>query len=311
MNAGGADQSPARPGRVEVAGSARLLSEGLERAVTAGPGTKSPETGAVEVRGVSKTFAALEGSDILALDGVSLRVSQGEFTAIVGPSGSGKSTLLKIVAGLIPPSEGEVRIHDEPVRAPSAKVGLVFQTPVLLPWRTVLENTLLPLEISGGITREAVTQARGLLELVGLAGYEARYPFEMSWGMQQRVAFTRALVVRPQVLLLDEPFAALDAITREEMNVELSRVWSEIGGSVVLVTHSISEAVFLADRVVVLSERPARVVGEHAVPFARPRDLALMATAEFAELSGRVRASLERGYHAARGMGSDHGAASR
>lgn len=125
--------------------------------------------------------------------------------------------------------------------------------------------------------------------------------------MQQRVAFTRALIVRPQVLLLDEPFAALDAITREEMNVELSRIWSEIGGSVVLVTHSVSEAVFLADRVVVLSERPARIVGEHAVPFRRPRDLGLMATAEFAELSGCVRTSLEKGYHPARGKASGNG----
>ncbi len=256
---------------------------------------------AVEVCGVRKLFAALGGSDIPALDGISLRVPQGEFTAIVGPSGSGKSTLLKIIAGLIPPSDGEIRIHNEPVRAPSARVGLVFQTPVLLPWRTVLENTLLPLEISGRITPDTVTQARDLLELVGLAGYESRYPFELSWGMQQRVAFTRALIVRPEVLLLDEPFAALDAITREEMNVELLRIWHETGGSVLLVTHSITEAVFLADRVVVLSGRPARVVGGHAVPFGRPRDLGLMSTAEFAELSGHVRKSLEKGYHPVRG----------
>lgn len=263
--------------------------------------------GAVEVREVRKTFAALEGADVLALDGVSLRVAHGEFTAIVGPSGSGKSTLLKIIAGLIPASAGEVMILDEPVRSPSSKVGFVFQTPVLLPWRTVLENTLLPLEIGGRITATAVAEARGLLELVGLAGYEARYPFEMSWGMQQRVAFTRALIVRPQVLLLDEPFAALDAITREEMNVELLRIWSEIGGSVVLVTHSIAEAVFLGDRVVVLSGRPAKIVGEHAVPFPRPRSLSLMATAEFAELSGCVRTSLEKGYHPARGASGGHG----
>ncbi len=266
---------------------------------------------AVDVRGVTKTFAAVEGADIRALDGISLGVPQGEFTAIVGPSGSGKSTLLKIVAGLIPASEGEVRILDEPVRAPSPKMSFVFQTPVLLPWRTVLENTLLPLEIAGRITADAVDRGRALLELVGLAGYEARYPFEMSWGMQQRVAFTRALIGRPQVLLLDEPFAALDAITREEMNVELLRIWSEIGGSVVLVTHSIAEAVFLADRVVVLSAGPARIVGEHRVPFTRPRDLALMATAEFAELSGHVRQSLEKGYRPGRLTPAAHGDASR
>ncbi len=265
------------------------------------------EVAAVEVRGVRKTFGAVEGADIPALDGISFRVAQGEFTAIVGPSGSGKSTLLKIVAGLIAPSSGEVLILDERVGAPSAKVGFVFQTPVLLPWRTVLENALLPLEIAGRITREAVDEARGLLELVGLEGYEHRYPFEMSWGMQQRVAFTRALIVRPRVLLLDEPFAALDAITREEMNVELLRIWTEIGGSVVLVTHSIAEAVFLADRVVVLSGRPARVIGEHAVAFARPRDLSLMATPAFAELSGTVRTSLEAGYRFGRGKGAGRG----
>ncbi len=279
--------------------------------MTAGTRVRSREIGAVEIRRVSKTFASLEGSDIPALDDISLHVPQGEFTVIVGPSGSGKSTLLKIIAGLIPPSGGEVSVLDEPVRAPSPKVGFVFQTPVLLPWRTVLANALLPLEISGRVTRDAVAEARSLLELVGLAGFEDRYPFEMSWGMQQRVAFTRALIVRPQVLLLDEPFAALDAITREEMNVELLRIWSEIGGSVVLVTHSISEAVFLADRVVVLSGRPARIIGEHAVPFRRPRELSLMATAEFAELSGCVRTSLEQGYHPARDTGPGDGHATR
>ncbi len=258
------------------------------------------DVAAVEVRGVRKTFGAVEGADIHALDGISFRVAKGEFVAIVGPSGSGKSTLLKIVAGLIAPSAGEALVLDEPVRSPSSRVGFVFQTPVLLPWRTVLENTLLPLEIAGRITPNAVEEARGLLDLVGLAGYEHRYPFELSWGMQQRVAFTRALILRPQVLLLDEPFAALDAITREEMSVELLRIWAEIGGSVVLVTHSIPEAVFLADRVVVLSRRPARIIGEHVVPCARPRDLSLMATADFAELSGVVRTSLEVGYRSDR-----------
>jgi NitT/TauT family transport system ATP-binding protein len=193
---------------------------------------------------------------------------------VVGRSGCGKSTLLRIVAGLIPASAGSVSIGGIPVTAPRRDVGFVFQRPALLPWRTVLQNVVLPVELAGGNRRAAGEHARSLLELVGLEGFEDRRPWELSGGMQQRAAMCRSLVSDPAVLLMDEPFAALDALTREELSLELQRIWSEHRKTIVFVTHSIQEAVVLSDRVIVLSPRPGRVAREVVVDAPRPRDFA-------------------------------------
>ena len=203
---------------------------------------------------------------------IDLEVRENEFVTIVGRSGCGKSTLLRILAGLIPASEGVVSIGGEPVTGPRRDVGFVFQRPALLPWRTVLENVLLPVEVAGGDMVAARVEAQSLLEVVGLGGFERRSPWELSGGMQQRVAMCRALVSNPSVLLMDEPFAALDALTREDLSLELQRIWSEHRKTIVFVTHSIQEAVVLSDRVIVMTPRPGRVAREIAVDTARPRD---------------------------------------
>ncbi len=193
---------------------------------------------------------------------------------IVGRSGCGKSTLLRILAGLIPASAGSVSIGGSEVASPRRDVGFVFQRPALLPWRTVLENVLLPVELAGGGRAEARARALELLELVGLAGFEGRQPWELSGGMQQRVAMCRSLVSDPAVLLMDEPFAALDALTREDLSLELQRIWSEHRKTIVFVTHSIQEAVVLSDRVIVLTPRPGRIAREIRIDAPRPRDFA-------------------------------------
>ncbi len=193
---------------------------------------------------------------------------------IVGRSGCGKSTLLRILAGLIPASAGSVSIGGSAVASPRRDVGFVFQRPALLPWRTVLENVLLPVELAGGGRAEARARALELLELVGLAGFEGRQPWELSGGMQQRVAMCRSLVSDPAVLLMDEPFLALDALTREDLSLELQRIWSEHRKTIVFVTHSIQEAVVLSDRVIVLTPRPGRIAREIRIDAPRPRDFA-------------------------------------
>jgi NitT/TauT family transport system ATP-binding protein len=231
----------------------------------------------IEIDDVSVTYAAASGP-VEALRRVSLAIGAGEFVAIVGPSGCGKSTLMRIVAGLRPVTSGRVTVAGRPVAGPMANVGMVFQAAVLLRWRSVLDNVLLPAELSGLDVGRHRERAHALLALVGLADFAAKRPHELSGGMQQRVSLCRALLLDPPILLMDEPFGALDAMTRDEMNLELLRIWGEASGSaagerktIVFVTHSIAEAVFLADRVVVMTARPGRVAGIHAVPLARPR----------------------------------------
>ena len=211
------------------------------------------------------------GSPVLALEGIDLEVEENAFVTLVGRSGCGKSTLLRIVAGLLPVSSGTVELAGRAVSGPSREVALMFQRPALLPWRTVLDNVLLPAEIHGLDRRQARDEAQQLLELVGLVGFERRRPWELSGGMQQRVALCRALLTRPRVLLMDEPFAALDALTREELSLELQRIWSERRTTILFVTHSIAEAAILSDRVVVLTPRPGRVVRVVDVRVPRPR----------------------------------------
>jgi NitT/TauT family transport system ATP-binding protein len=256
-------------------------------------------TAHIDVRDVSKHFDAGKSSRrddrIHALDKVSFQVKKGEFVSLVGPSGCGKSTLLRLISGLISPSSGEIRVGDQRVIRP-IPVGFVFQTPALLPWRSVLGNVLMSASLAGRRTRDYRDRARELLSLVGLNGFEARSPNQLSGGMQQRVALCRALLLDPELLLMDEPFGALDAMTRDEMNAELLRIWSSGAAhkTVVFVTHSIAEAVFLSDRIVVMSARPGRVAQETHSVLARPRTEAMKGTSEFASQTQDIYALLHR-----------------
>jgi NitT/TauT family transport system ATP-binding protein len=241
---------------------------------------------------VGMTYEAQSGP-VEALRDITFGVGRGEFVALVGPSGCGKSTLLRIVAGLRPPTAGDVTVDGRPVTRPIAQVGMVFQAPVLLKWRTVLDNVLLPAELAGLEARRYRDRARELLQLVGLGDFEAKLPRELSGGMQQRASLCRALLLDPPLLLMDEPFGALDAMTRDEMNLELLRVWGEsargtVGRdrkTILFVTHSIPEAVFLADRVLVMSPRPGRVARVCPVPLPRPRTVQARASAAFGRLA--------------------------
>ena len=238
---------------------------------------------------VSKAF--VEGPrPIRALHDVSFQVADGEFVCLLGPSGSGKSTLLRIAGGLIAPDQGTVVFDGRPLTEPQPDIGFVFQSTNLMPWRTVLQNVLLPLEIQRGALDDAHTQrALELLRVVGLEGFERAYPKHLSGGMAQRVVLARTLIQQPKLLLMDEPFGALDALTRERMNLELLRVHSMQAATVLMVTHSITEAVFLADRVIILSERPGRIVAETAIDLARPREIGMTAGARYGELAMEVR----------------------
>jgi NitT/TauT family transport system ATP-binding protein len=228
----------------------------------------------IRIDGVSQQFAAgRRRSPTQALDGISLDVHEDEFVTLVGRSGCGKSTLLRIVAGLLKPTAGHVEIDGVAVTGPRRDVSFVFQRPALLPWRSVIENVLLPVEILGLDKQEYGRRAHDLLELVGLEGFARSSPWELSGGMQQRVALCRALVANPRILLMDEPFAALDALTREDLSLELQRIWTEHRKTILFVTHSIEEAVLLADRVAVMSPRPGRVVKIVGVDLPRPRSL--------------------------------------
>jgi len=240
---------------------------------------------------ITVTYLGQQGS-LEALEGVSLQVGAGEFLCIVGPSGCGKSTLLRVLGGLVRPTSGSVCLAGELLTAPRRQIGFVFQKANLMPWRTVLRNVTLPLEVRGLKAEEAGQQARELLKLVGLEGFENAYPHELSGGMEQRVAIARALIHDPAILLLDEPFGSLDALTRENMNLELLRIWQAKRKTVVMVTHSIQEALFLADRILVMSSRPGRIEATVAVPLPRPRRLEMLYGDEFGVLSRRVRQAI-------------------
>jgi ABC-type nitrate/sulfonate/bicarbonate transport system, ATPase component len=242
----------------------------------------------IEIRGLSKTYRTRAG-DVPSLSPVDLDVDEGEFIAVVGPSGCGKSTLLKLLAGLIVPTEGEVRIDGEAVREPPDNVGIVFQSPVLLAWRTLLRNVMMPVEVRGLDRATHLARAHQLLETAGLKGFEDKYPWQLSGGMQQRAAICRALVHDPALLLMDEPFGALDAMTREHMNLELQRIHGETNKTIIFITHSIPEAVFLADRVVVMSSRPGTVEAIYEVDLPRPRSLEMMGERSFAEITKEIR----------------------
>ncbi len=242
----------------------------------------------VEIDRVSKTYRARAG-EVHALRDVSFQVQSQEFVSLVGPSGCGKSTLLKLVAGVMPLTRGRIALDGQAISGPASDLGMVFQTPLLLEWRDVLGNVMLPIEILGRDRKGAERRARELIEMVGLSGFEGAYPFELSGGMQQRVSICRALVFDPSLLLMDEPFGALDALTRDEMATELLRLHARTQKTVLFVTHSIDEAVFLSDRVMVMSSRPGTVQLIVDIALPRPREAELRFDPRFVEYSRRIR----------------------
>ncbi|QKW40156.1 ABC transporter ATP-binding protein [Actinomadura sp. NAK00032] len=256
--------------------------------------------------GLTKEFPSGDGT-IVALDGVDLAIAPGEFVSVLGPSGCGKSTMLTIMAGLDAPTGGEVTIGDRPVTGPLLEAGVMFQRDLLLDWRTCEDNVLLQFQMRGLPTAPHRERARELLEMVGMSRFARRFPRELSGGMRQRVALCRALVHRPPLLFMDEPFGALDALTRENLNAELGGLAARAGTSVLFVTHGIDEAAFLADRVVVMSPRPGRIAGEVRIGLPRPRPVDVREDPEFVAHTGRLRRMLaQEGRPAATGeVGAD------
>lgn len=247
-----------------------------------------------ELTNVSKTYAR---NAVVALEDVSLTLRKGSFTSVIGSSGCGKSTLLKIMAGLIPPSKGRVMLQSKPVTGPRRDIGMMFQQATLFPWKTAVENIVLPIEIRDGkaAAKQALTKANELLDIVGLKGFENVYPNELSGGMAQRTSICRMLITEPAVLLLDEPFSALDELSRDMMNMELQRICREQNATAFLVTHSIQEAVILSDEVVVMKPRPGRIAEIVTVDLPRPRTLDMMTTPKFGGIVDHIRGMLDKG----------------
>ena len=257
-------------------------------ATTAGAGS-----GAIDLADLRFAFPARDGTSLPVLDGIDLSVPAGGIVALIGPNGSGKSTLLRVLAGLLRPTAGTVRIDGAEISGPDARIGLVFQEPRLFPWRSSADNITYPLELAGVPAAARMERLATLVQLMGLepSAVGAR-PSELSGGTRQRVALARALALEPRVLLLDEPFSALDALTRERFDLELLRLWDRSGATIVLVTHSIPEAILIADRVIVLSARPAGVVADVAVDLPRPRTIADLDEAVVSRTARRIRAAL-------------------
>lgn len=258
-----------------------------------------PQTPLLTIDRASKIFRSSKGEDTVALLPVDGVIQPGEFVSFVGPSGCGKTTLLKICAGLVAPTEGSVTYKNTGAPINPGSFGIVFQNAALLPWKTVLDNVMLPADILGLPRKSAERRALDLLEMVQLKGSESSYPNELSGGMQQRVAIARSMLHDPDILFMDEPFGALDAMTREELNMELQEIHSSAGKTIVFVTHSISEAVLLSDRIMVFSAGPGRVRADEPVPLGRPRDLDVSLSVEFRQLEAKLRAEL--GQHRSRG----------
>jgi len=256
-------------------------------ALATAPGSGRPVL--ARVTQLQKRYASRDGGEIVALSDVSLDIYDGEFLSVVGPSGCGKSTLLHIMAGVLDRTSGELLLRGQPIDGPRREIGIVFQEPLLLPWRTVLDNVLLPIEVHKLPIDRFRPRALELLELTALSAFANKYPQELSGGMQQRVSIARALVHDPTILLMDEPFGALDAMTREQMNLDLMRIWAGSGKTILLITHSISEAVLLGDRVVVMSPRPGRISEVIDIDLPRPRTLNITATPAFGAYAERVR----------------------
>ncbi|MHA2790120.1 ABC transporter ATP-binding protein [Corynebacterium sp. S7] len=249
----------------------------------------------IDIRNVSKTYESSNAEPVLALTTTDLELKPGEFFSLVGPSGCGKSTLLNMVAGLLPSSTGEILIGDKQIKKPQRSTGIVFQHATLLRWLTIMDNVLLPSKIAGTATKETRQHAEHLLEMVGLSHTIDRYPQELSGGMQQRAAIVRSLVADPKILLMDEPFSALDEFTRETLQDELLRLWRESPKTVIFVTHNISEAVYLSDRIGVMSARPGKLENIVEVPLERPRLPSLRTDPKFYEITANVRLQINPG----------------
>ena len=247
-----------------------------------------------EARGVTLTYGASAEQATEALKDVDYEVKKGEFFTIIGPSGCGKTTLLKLMTGLIAPTAGVLSFRGNQLSGPPRGIAMAFQDPLLLAWRSIIDNVLLPIEIIGPTRPEHHQKAMDLLETVGLDGFADMRPWELSGGMRQRANLCRSLVTDPEVLLLDEPFGALDAFTREELWLVLQELHKKEGGTIVLVTHQLNEAVFLSDRVIVLTSRPGQVMYEHEIPFPKPRDLDLAYSDEFIHHVNALRKRIER-----------------
>lgn len=243
----------------------------------------------IQAKEVTKVYQTKDGL-VESLKPLSFSIQAGEFVSVVGPSGCGKSTLLKMVAGLLPITSGTLTLDGQPINGPQKDVGIVFQSAVLLAWRTVFENIMLQAEMRHMPKEEATAKAMQLIEMAGLKGFEGKYPRQLSGGMQQRASICRALLHDPPLLLMDEPFGALDAMTREKMNLELQRIWMESKKTVLLITHSIPEAIFLSDRVIVMSERPGTIAAIYNIDLPRPRNLDVMGSPEFASYAKSIRA---------------------
>jgi NitT/TauT family transport system ATP-binding protein len=266
--------------------TATLSAAGAEMSARKDPA--QPGKPALEIRSVRKVFDRLE-----AIRDISFEVADGEFVSLLGPSGCGKSTLLMMIAGLIGPTEGEVKINGAKVTGPRRETGVAFQSPVLLPWRTVLDNVLFPVELMRLPVAAYQARARELPQMTKIDDFAGALPRQLSGGMRQRAAICRALVHDPVLLLMDEPFSALDAITRDEMGVELLRIWQANRKTVVFVTHSIREAAFLSDRVLVMGQRPATIIDEVAIDLPRPRHIAMMEDEAFNRYVRRLRKAIE------------------
>jgi NitT/TauT family transport system ATP-binding protein len=256
------------------------------------PDLPPPSTPLVSVNAVQKTYFARQSS-VQAVASASLDVARGEFVSLLGPSGCGKSTLLMMIAGLEQPTAGSVSLADTPVAKPRRDIGIVFQDPTLLPWKSALENVLFPIRILKLPLGQYRDRAHELLKMVGLTGFEHKKPAELSGGMRQRVAICRALIHDPEILLMDEPFSALDAITRDQMNVALSEILETYRKTVIFVTHSIREAAFLSDRVLVMGGRPSTIILDLKMPFGRPRRFEIEDTPEFTQVCRQLRLTIE------------------
>lgn len=242
----------------------------------------------INLSGVSKTYGTGDGQ-VQSLRPLDFHINDGEFFVVVGPSGCGKSTLLKLISGLLAPTTGEIHVDGNKVTEPHGDVGIVFQNALLLPWRNILNNVLMPIDMKNLSREKYIPRAKELLKMVGLEGFEKKLPWQLSGGMQQRASICRALVHDPKIMMMDEPFGALDAMTREKMNVELSRIQRTTGKTILLITHSIPEAVFLADKVLVMTERPGGIAAIYDVPLGRERTLDAMSNPIFTDLVARIR----------------------
>jgi NitT/TauT family transport system ATP-binding protein len=256
----------------------------MQAEAEAAPSSRPKTNDYIRIAGLSKSFG-----EVVALRGIDCSIDQGSFVAIVGPSGCGKSTLLRILAGLLDYTEGHVLLDGQPIHGTRRDIGVVFQSSILLPWRTILQNVMLPAEVLGLDMKAARERAMQLLHMVRLDGFEDKLPRQLSGGMQQRASIARALLHDPKILLMDEPFGALDALTRERMNLELQRIWAESGKTVILITHSIPEAIFLGDKVLVMTPRPGTIARTIDVELPRPRTMHEMASPAFGRIADEIR----------------------